>query len=140
MILYLRKESCPVSSEIRAAMTDPLWQLVKVVYIEGSPYLETSTGHLSEPSAIISYLQSQISPSFAKQIDTARIAATKALNEIRETGSAMAPLEMVAFRRSVCMQCPFGVKKLFLYKCSQCGCHIKTKTSLITESCPIGKW
>ena len=39
-------------------------------------------------------------------------------------------------RRIICKDCEFRMKK----KCNLCGCYIKYKTRLSTESCPEKKW
>ena len=41
-------------------------------------------------------------------------------------------------RLSVCENCEKLEKAS--YRCSECGCFMKTKTQLATASCPIGKW
>lgn len=54
-------------------------------------------------------------------------------------------------RRDICRDCPEATKnrkQLHLSNkgltacsmCKQCGCNIKAKTSLISETCPISKW
>jgi hypothetical protein len=39
-------------------------------------------------------------------------------------------------RRNTCKDCVFKIKR----KCDLCGCYIKYKTRLSTESCPEKKW
>ena len=140
LILFLRRPDCAVTAQIKAYMSDAMWQIVRIEYIDSDPFLRTSEKDIFDPKQIVMYLQSFTSPSLSTQLNTARQAATEALKQVVETGTALAPIQLAQFRRTICMQCPFGVKKMFIYKCSQCGCHIKTKTALFTESCPLGKW
>ena len=53
-----------------------------------------------------------------------------------ELGIGMAPDEVVERRKELCLACEhhdFGV-------CNECGCYLKAKTAIASESCPIGKW
>jgi hypothetical protein len=54
-------------------------------------------------------------------------------------------------RRDICRECPEATRNQRLLDksskglttcstCKKCGCNIKAKTSLATETCPIGKW
>ncbi len=45
------------------------------------------------------------------------------------------PPELKMLRQKVCNSCQFGGKR-----CDMCGCFIKTKTALLSSSCPIGMW
>ena len=42
-------------------------------------------------------------------------------------------------RFRICNKCPY-LKHRLLLRCSKCGCSLKLKTRLESESCPINKW
>jgi len=148
VILYLTKLPCEATDSLKSQMTDLMWQSTKIEYTSSDqPFLLTDDrGKITNTTEIIDYLQNLVfiqessQPSTMEQLNNARIAATKALKELIETGIALAPNELVSHRRSICSTCPFKTQWLFMDKCSKCGCHIKSKTKLITEACPIDKW
>lgn len=41
-------------------------------------------------------------------------------------------------RLSICESCEYLDKSI--YRCSQCGCFMKSKTQLASASCPLNKW
>jgi hypothetical protein len=41
-------------------------------------------------------------------------------------------------RIAICAKCPQFIKDQ--NRCSLCGCFLKAKVKMISESCPIGKW
>ncbi|OMI16719.1 DUF6171 family protein [Leptospira weilii] len=43
-------------------------------------------------------------------------------------------------RLSLCLSCPLLLKTFLSERCSSCGCFVRLKTKLKSESCPIGKW
>ena len=45
--------------------------------------------------------------------------------------------DIVKERRELCQQCPFLTNS---YRCTQCGCFMKIKTTLGPAKCPIGRW
>lgn len=47
--------------------------------------------------------------------------------------------EQIRERVTTCSTCEFLHKGL-IHRCSSCGCPIKTKVLLKSESCPKGKW
>jgi hypothetical protein len=51
----------------------------------------------------------------------------------------MASEKTRAERVAICMDCPF-LKKGLMFRCTDCGCPIRTKTALASSSCPQGKW
>lgn len=44
--------------------------------------------------------------------------------------------EQIADRQTICSTCP----DLQNGRCLRCGCYYRTKITLATEKCPIGKW
>ena len=42
-------------------------------------------------------------------------------------------------RVAICMDCPF-LKKGIVFRCTACGCPIRSKTALASSECPKGKW
>jgi len=47
-----------------------------------------------------------------------------------------ADAETIKRRKAICDKCKYYIDK----RCSQCGCFLKYKAALETESCPAGKW
>tara|TARA_Y100000817_G_scaffold293553_1_gene266624 strand:+ start:4023 stop:4382 length:360 start_codon:yes stop_codon:yes gene_type:complete len=41
-------------------------------------------------------------------------------------------------RLEICNQCPKFIKEQG--RCSLCGCFLKAKVRIVSETCPIGKW
>lgn len=143
MKLFLRKSQCNKSDEIRKLMLDPLWQLVTVEFTTSTePFLETPTGPLHDPTAIVDHLiaQTQMSPSLIKQLRNAQQAAVKAYKHAIKTGQLIASDEVTSSRRDICAQCPFNQTRWRIQRCTKCGCSISAKTATLTESCPLDKW
>ena len=46
--------------------------------------------------------------------------------------------EVTEYRLKKCASCEFASKNYTW--CGLCGCYIKAKTRVTTESCPAGKW
>ncbi|MFZ9793684.1 MAG: hypothetical protein ACO3F3_15250 [Gemmataceae bacterium] len=53
------------------------------------------------------------------------------------SGCKRVPLEVHQERMRTCVECEFIKDE---NRCGVCGCFIKTKTSWVTEKCPVGKW
>lgn len=62
-----------------------------------------------------------------------------------------APAEVVQARRDLCRVCEFATRNKHaqfaqftglttLSRCRKCDCFIGAKTSLASQSCPIGRW
>ena len=75
--------------------------------------------------------RSQMARNLAKEVWKAGKAAASGLPEIVST-------EIGLERLTICESCDNLDKES--YRCSSCGCFMKTKTQLATASCPIGKW
>ena len=58
---------------------------------------------------------------------------TNALGDVAK--GRYAPSIIRKERIRICNSCPYGGNR-----CDLCGCFIKTKTVLLSSSCPIGKW
>ncbi|EMO96079.1 MULTISPECIES: DUF6171 family protein [Leptospira] len=43
-------------------------------------------------------------------------------------------------RLSTCLSCSLIIKTFLLERCSVCGCFVRLKTKIKSESCPISKW
>jgi hypothetical protein len=46
--------------------------------------------------------------------------------------------ELVEFRMSICRECPLFHKAT--NRCTQCGCFMTLKTTLLQAKCPVDKW
>ena len=45
--------------------------------------------------------------------------------------------DIIANRVNYCKNCPYITNN---FRCTQCGCFMKLKTTLAHAKCPIGKW
>lgn len=43
-------------------------------------------------------------------------------------------------RRQICKHCNENIKAMGIHICSQCGCPIKSKTTVESEKCLMNKW
>ncbi|WP_232424453.1 DUF6171 family protein [Leptospira alstonii] len=43
-------------------------------------------------------------------------------------------------RLETCLSCPLILKGFLSEQCSVCGCFVRLKTKLKSESCPIFRW
>jgi hypothetical protein len=56
----------------------------------------------------------------------------------KELGSYfLADSDIIKERIDICKGCKYLTKRT---RCTQCGCFMKIKTTLIDARCPIGKW
>lgn len=53
-------------------------------------------------------------------------------------GSERASDQLIDIRYNMCVRCEFF--KPVTKRCSQCGCFMKLKTTILKASCPKGKW
>ncbi len=138
LVLYLQRDSDD-STKLKSQMTDDMWKQVKVEYSEEGTYLVLSDdSKINEVDAIVTHLSK--APSLSKKIANAQTAARKAYRHAVETGVVQASTTDIEARRKICSGCPFSQKRFFGSTCMKCGCNIKLKTSVLTESCPISKW
>lgn len=127
------------TEQLKKSMTDSMWKKVEIKYGDETYLQLEDQTKITEISKIISHLQDR-SPSLVRKMNTARKAATKAYQHATKTGEVKAPPSLIATRRKTCQSCPFNKKRLFGNICTACGCNIKLKTALLTESCPELKW
>lgn len=74
----------------------------------------------------------------ASRVVSGLVGAGKAL-----VGADPCPPQERRVRRLVCNECPEarrGRRTLWAVLCSVCGCLIRFKTSLASQSCPRGHW
>jgi len=75
----------------------------------------------------------------AKKIAAGVVGLTKAALNIDR-----APDDVIEQRRATCRACPFASpctsNPLKFCTCMKCGCVLKAKTKIASESCPVGKW
>lgn len=81
-------------------------------------------------------------PSGAAKAASFIAAAAKAAMGVLSTGKLIAAPDVRAERMAVCEACPsfLASEDILGPQCSVCGCFLKAKTALITQSCPDGKW
>lgn len=46
----------------------------------------------------------------------------------------------VKHKRYICSMCPHNIKYMKIHVCDQCGCPIKSKTTVENEKCLLNKW
>ena len=63
---------------------------------------------------------------------------------LARTGLTQAPPELAAARAAVCESnggaCPAGKRRLSDNRCSDCGCALEYKQTLLHATCPLGYW
>lgn len=80
-------------------------------------------------------------PSKVAQALSLMKAGGKAVKHSLTTGrSFKTPPELQQKRLAICETCPFVKETAKGIKCTKCGCRLQSKTNVVTESCPIGKW
>ena len=77
-------------------------------------------------------------PTLAQKIKSVSYSAL----EWAKAGFAVVTEEDFYKRREICLSCPFFDSTAYFGdgKCTKCGCDMKIKTRMATESCPIGNW
>lgn len=67
-------------------------------------------------------------------------AATAVASEVKSVANGKDPIaeEEVERRLRVCGECEFFLTSQ--KRCSKCGCFMKFKAKLRSQSCPVGKW
>jgi len=75
----------------------------------------------------------------AKKLARGVVGLTKAALNIN-----VAPDDVIEQRRATCRACEFASpctsNPLRFCTCTACGCVLKAKTKIASESCPKGKW
>lgn len=81
--------------------------------------------------------QSRTRPSWLKRAGNATKAAGRVVKAVGCRRKVMADAAVTATRKAVCDACPErGPSNV----CKECGCALRAKQRLLTESCPLGKW
>lgn len=82
------------------------------------------------------------SPSFLRRAANASRAAGRVANAVIRRDPVLASADLVAERRRICGECDQRIVSHDKEWCQHrsCGCLIRLKTTLLTESCPLGKW
>ncbi len=75
-------------------------------------------------------------PSFAQQAGNALAAAGRAVGAALAGEPVIASTELQERRWAICLAC----EHLENEKCKLCGCHMRLKSALAQERCPIAKW
>jgi len=139
-ILYLSKDETK-NTELKSLMTDELWCLVKIEYCEEDPYLKQGETTTTGTRDIVAFIYGKTDPiTISKKLRNARQAAIRIYDKVKTGDRVKASQDIIDLRRSICDTCPFKYSKWLGSACGKCGCNIKSKTTLITESCPIHKW
>lgn len=138
-VLYIQRDG-EKSKKLKSQMTDDMWRQVVIKYSDQDTYLELENKSKIEGVEDIVYFLEGQSPSIGKKFTNVRKAAQKAYKHALQTGDIKADKETITHRLAICSQCPFNKKRMFGATCMKCGCNIKLKTAVQTESCPIKKW
>lgn len=79
-------------------------------------------------------------PSPKDQLASFLKAAGKAAGAAVSGETLLVSEEEKARRLSICDACPKKETLIGQPRCGACGCFLKAKAALATESCPEGKW
>lgn len=78
-------------------------------------------------------------PSLIRRAGNAARAAGRVAGAVAKGEAVLAPPELAKARLEVCKTCKkFSKHQMCLAK--GCGCYIPAKVTLLTETCPLGKW
>jgi len=120
-------------------MTDEMWQKVNIFSSSDETFLILPDGNkIYDVKDIVQKLKPEVS--FLGKIRNARNATHRVYKQIRDGGNIRVENDVIEKRREACNNCPLQIERWMMKICSNCGCNIKAKTSLITESCPLDKW
>jgi hypothetical protein len=136
-ILHLNPND-PNTELLKSQMTDSMWRKVRVTYTQLPLHLEIDNRQITDLKDIVAYLQDD--PTTTHKLQNARKAAANAFEQLKKTGNIKVSKQQIEVRRDICNNCPFKVRKWLGDTCSKCGCNIKSKTLLLSEVCPLGKW
>lgn len=75
-------------------------------------------------------------PELLVQAKNVTNAIIKVLAKAAKGGKIIVSKEEYLVRKKICSMCDYHSRD----RCSICGCYCKTKTKLITETCPDGRW
>lgn len=79
-------------------------------------------------------------PPLLEQAGNVLAAAGRVLGAVARGEAVMAPADVVAARRAICLPCEHnGHRESGGIRCMKCGCT-GLKLDLATEACPVGKW
>lgn len=133
--LYLANDKD--GNKLRLLMTDQMWQQVRVEQSD-STKLDSNGKQITSSHKILIELGQH--PTFFQSIKNFVNALIRIFQQIQKNKPLKSPKETIEERKLICKTCPFNKRKFLNMTCTQCGCIIKSKVVLSTESCPINKW
>ena len=140
--LYLSSNDSVKLEKIQQLMTDELWRSVQVKYDSNECFLELIDGtKIIEPIEITKVISTSLpTPTFAERVKNFINALKRMYNEYKLSREIKSSIITITKRRYLCNTCPHAVKTLIGKTCRKCGCNIRLKTLLKSESCPDNKW
>jgi hypothetical protein len=84
----------------------------------------------------VKYRPEKSFPPLTTQIKNAGNAAKRVISASLRGEQVYASPEEMDRRKAICANCEYWKDN----RCLQCGCLLKAKIKLQTESCPVGKW
>lgn len=106
--------------------------------VANRPRASCCGSHPTNPQPLAIQNQKKEMPPLPTQAKNAVAAAGRVISSVVKGVPVKAPDEVVKMREDICQGCEFLDK--VRNRCSKCGCWYKTKISLASERCPIGKW
>jgi len=126
-----------VGKKLRGLMTDDMWQQCDIKHTVQT-ILYSDNKEYRDLNSILKQLGQDVS--FKQTIKNAHAAVIRAVKQNRNNKPLKASQQTIEQRKALCTSCPFTKKKFYGEICTRCGCIIKNKIKLTTESCPINKW
>lgn len=80
-------------------------------------------------------------PRLSDKVKSVVSAGIAAVADLVVNGEADAPETLIRERRAICKACkPFYRETSMGPDCAACSCKIRIKTTLLSQSCPDGRW
>ena len=137
-VLYI-KTGTQKTADLQKLMTDKMWREVVIKYSNQDTYLLLEDQKiLLDISDIIKVIDPRYR-TFFKKIIRFLYAISKICKVIIKGQRLFVDKKIQKERRDTCIKCTLK-RGRFFRTCSICGCNIRLKTKMTTESCPIEKW
>jgi len=137
-VLYIKTGSSK-SLELKRMMTDQMWREVVVKYSnEDTCLLLEDKTIIKEISNIIKIIDPKYK-TLTKKISRFMRAMISAGKELIRGKGIFINSEVKEQRKKLCKQCKFKHGRI-IKTCNLCGCYLRLKIKMSTESCPLDKW
>ena len=127
------------ASKLTRLILDIQWQLLEISYNnkDHNELILANGQRIVLDSEIIKHINKITRTSRFKNIIQA---FKRVFTQLVQNKSIYANKQLIKSRQATCETCPFKNSKFLITKCTICGCVIRAKTKLATESCPLEKW